>query len=151
MAAPYGKRSVVLRGHPVINEDGVASEVISPGYLVMGVSSIALHTPAGGPNPVAIALEKSEMGTGVDSVYVGVGTGSPDYAIGDQVKVGVFCPGQRFVGFIASGESISEDEFLESAGDGTFKAYSAGVILARSLENINAITPGVVKIRLEAM
>jgi len=150
MAAPYGKRSVVLRGHPIENEEGAAGAAIKPGYLVQGVTTILPHASAGGANPVAIALEKGEMGTGIDSTYAGVGSGSPDYALGDQVKVGVFAPGQRFTGWIASGQNISEDQQLESAGNGTFRAHSAGTILARALETTGAVV-ALTKIRLEAM
>jgi hypothetical protein len=151
MAAPYGKRTVILRGHPIENEDGVASVAIKPGYLVEGVTSVRPHSTAAGAAAMAIALEKSEMGTGIDSTYVGVGAGSPDYAIGDKVKLGVFAQGQRFVGWIASGQNISEDQFLESAGNGTFRAHGAGVILSRALEAGNALGVALLKIRTEAM
>lgn len=152
MAAPYGKRSVLLQGHPVINEDGQAGATIVPGYLVKGVTTINPHSTAGGAASLTIALEREELGTGIDSTYAGTntGTGSPNYAVGDQVKVAALAPGHRFVGYIASGQSITEDNFLESAGDGTFRVHSSGVILARALETIVAANTGLTKIRLEA-
>lgn len=149
--APYGKRVVTLKGHPQVNEDGSATTTIVPGYLVQGVSSVAPHATAGGNNPRAIALEKSEMGTGIDSTFSGTnsGTGSPNYASGDKVKVGVFAPGMRFVGWINSGQVISENSFLESAGDGTFRIFGSGTVLARALEAVTA--SATTKIALEAM
>lgn len=148
MSAPYGKRKVVLRGHPVQNEDGVANATIYPGYLVKGVSTVAPHSTAGGAAAVAIAVEKNEFGTGIDATYVGTGVGDYFYASGEVVKVGVFSGGQRFVGLLNSGQVIAEDGFLESAGDGTFRAYGSGVILARALEAVTA-TVARTKIRLE--
>lgn len=148
MAAPYGKRAVVLRGHPVQNEEGTANATVYPGYLVKGVSTIAPHSTAGGYAAVAIALEKTEFGAGIDSSYVGVGVDNYYYASGEVVKVGVFSDGQRFVGLLNSGQVIAEDGFLESAGDGTFRAYGSGVILARALESVTA-TAARTRIRLE--
>lgn len=152
MAAPYGKRSVILQGHPIINEDGTASAAITPGYLVQGVTSIAPHSTGGGNAARAIALERDELGTGIDSTYAGTntGTGSPNYAIGDVVKIGVFAPGQRFVGYIASGQNVTAGDFLESAGDGTFREHASGTILARALDTVLAANTGLTKIRLEA-
>lgn len=149
---PYGKRVVTLKGHPQINEDGVATGAITPGYLVQGVSSVAVHSSAGGNTPRAIALERDELGTGIDSTYAGSnsGTGSPNYASGDTVKVGVFAPGQRFVGWIASGQTIAENGQVESAGDGTFRAHSSGTVLARALEGVGPVVT-LTKIALEAM
>lgn len=148
MTAPYGKRSVVLRGHPVQNEDGTANTTIYPGMLVKGVSVNAPHSVAGGAAAVAIALEKNEFGPGIDGTYVGVGVDNYFYASGEVVKVGVFADGQRFVGLVNSGQVLTEDNFLESAGDGTFRVYGSGVILARVLETIT-VTAARTKVRME--
>ena len=148
MSAPYGKRVVILRGHPVINEDGNAVATIYPGMLTKGVTSVQPHSTAGGPAAVAIALEKNEMGAGIDGTFVGVGVDNFFYSSGEVVKIGVFADGQRFVGLLNSGQVITEDNFLESAGDGTFRVFGSGTILARALESVTA-TAARTKIRLE--
>src|SRR5690242_20998302 len=144
------KRTVILRGVPIQNEDGKATAVIRPGYLVDGVSTVAPHGTAGGACPMTIALERDEMGAGIDSTYTEPSTISPNYAINDYVKIGGFSKGMRFVGWIASGQNITENDRMESAGDGTFRKLAAGVILARSLETTGAVTV-LTKIQLEVM
>lgn len=136
------KRSVLLRGCPEVNEYGSATETIKPGYLVKGVSSVSKQTAANTAKVVvAVALERDELGTGIDDSLQGSGTVSASYASGDQVKVAVLDAGDEFTGYIASGQNISEDDYLGSAGDGTFSETSteAGK-LVRSLETVGAVT-----------
>lgn len=130
------KRSVILRGANLVqvNEDGVASATVKPGYLVNGVTSIAHHATAGGNTPRAFALERDELGAGIDNSRQGSGTESAFYASGDTVKVGVFPPGTRVTAWVASGENIAANDKLESAGDGTLRKLAAGTPLARALE-----------------
>lgn len=134
------KRSIIQRGSPEVYEGGSASETIKPGYLTKGVSTIAKQTATTtGQPPVQIALERDELGTGIDNTYQNSGASSAFYASGDKVKVGVFTKGQRFLGFIASGQNIVEDDQLQSAGDGTF-AEGSTKPLARAVETIGAVT-----------
>lgn len=133
------KRSVILKGCPEVNEEGTASEAIKPGYLVKGVSTIAKQTATTGSCPKAVALERDELGTGIDNTLQGSGTGSAYYASGDRVKVAVFASGDEATGYVASGQDIQEDELLESAGDGTFKSGTTKPI-ARAMETIGAVT-----------
>jgi hypothetical protein len=131
------KRSIVLQGCPIVNEDGAATEAIKPGYLVKGVTSVAKQTGTGWV-PRALALERDELGRGIDDTYDGA-AGAASYASGDTVKVGVFKSGERATVYIASGENIQADELLESAGDGTFASGSTNPI-ARSLDAPGAVT-----------
>lgn len=133
------KRSVILKGCPAINEDGAASEAIKPGHLVKGVSTIALQTGTTGSVPKAVALERDELGTGVDNTYQGEGTGSAFYASGDRVKVAVFKSGDEALGFVGSGQNITEDDLLESAGNGDYAEGSTKPI-ARAMETLGAVT-----------
>lgn len=132
------KRKINLLGCPAVNEDGVASGTIKPGYLVKGVTSVAAQTGTGFV-PKAVALERDELGTGIDNTYQAAGTVSAFYASGDVVKIGVFKSGERALGYIASGQNIQADELLESAGDGTYKSGSTNPI-ARSLDEVGAVT-----------
>jgi len=133
------KRSVILKGCPEVNEEGTASEAIKPGYLVKGVSTIAKQTGTTGSVPKAVALERDELGTGIDNTLQGSGTVSAFYASGDQVKIGVFKSGEEATMFVASGQDIDEDDLLESAGDGTLAAGTTKPI-ARAKETLGAVT-----------
>ena len=132
------KRTVILRGCPEINEEGVAASTVKPGYLVKGVSSIE-HQTGTGWVPKAVALERDEMGTGIDNSLQTTGTISAYYAADDVVKVAVFDSGDEATMFIKSGEAIAEDDYLESAGDGTLKEGSTNPI-ARAMETLGTVT-----------
>lgn len=143
------KRKVVLRGEPIFYEGGKATAQVNPGYLVKGYSFVA-HQSAGAAVPVqkVFAVEREELGTGIDATYAttGSGTGNYYYASGDQVKVAACHAGMQITAFIGSGVSCTEDTTVfESAGDGTLKAldvYSSGTgpayPLARALETLSA-------------
>ena len=115
------KRSVVVRGVPIVNEDGVASAQVKPGYLVDGVTSIAHQAVAGANTPRAFALERSELGTGIDNTFQGQGTGSAFYASGDTVKVATCAPGDEVTAFLASGYGVAVNGKVQAHGDGTLR------------------------------
>lgn len=134
------KRTIILQGTPVINEDGVATEQIKPGYLVKGVSSVAKQTGVTtAAVPVAVALERDEFGAGIDNTYQGDGTISAFYASGDRVKYATLYPGCVFVGYIPSGQNISEDDKLQSNGAGLFIEGTDNPIV-RAMETVGAVT-----------
>lgn len=135
------KRSVILRGSPEINEYGVASAEVKPGYLVKGVSTIAHQTATGVKCVRALALERDELGQGIDNTLQGSGTASAYYASGDTVKVGVFDSGDEATVFVASGAgTINEDTLLSCAGDGTFAVEATPAdAIARSMETVGAV------------
>jgi hypothetical protein len=144
------KRHITLKGEPYVNEVGVASGAqISPGHLVDGVATIALHTVAGGACPRALALAREEFGLGPDNSYQGLPAVSAQYVTNDTVKVGVFSPGMWALGRVASGANITINDRLESAGNGLFRKYNSGVILGRALETLNPAAEAF--IRLEWM
>ena len=131
-------RNVIqLLGTPLYNEDGAASEAITPGHLVEGVTSIAKQSTGGGPATRTFALARPELGQDIDD----------DYASGDTVKVGSCAPGDRIYAWVASGVDVAADEFLEPAGDGTLRAYNAGTRIARALEAVTATAD--TRIRIE--
>jgi hypothetical protein len=137
------KRSIILKGTPKQNEDGVTATTIKPGYLIKGVSVIAAQDAAATRrSPANFALEREELGAGVDNTLQGSGTISAFYASGDQVKVGSFAPGDRVLGYVASGETVNEDTLLASHGTqaGTLAAATTAVgVLARSLDNLGTV------------
>src|SRR4051812_42254268 len=119
------KRVILLLGQPQQNEDAAAAEAITPGQLVTFNSSglIIKHATAGGATPRDFAMERDEMGKGIDDAY----------AIGDTVKVGSFKQGDRVNAFIASGQNIAKGALLESNGAGVFRVLSTGVPLAKAM------------------
>lgn len=133
------KRSVILKGSPVISEEGAASAEVRPGYLVKGVGTVAHQTASDRVVP-ALALERDELGRGIDNTYQSY-AGSAYYASGDRVKVGVFGQGMEATVYVASGQNITEDDLLSSAGDGTFKEEAtAEQAIARAMETLGAVT-----------
>lgn len=142
------KRSVIVRGCPVINEDGVASEAIQPGHLVKGIGTIAKQTGTGDV-PVAVALERDELGTGIDNTYQGEGTGSAYYASGDTVKVAEFAPGDECLVYLASGQTIAADGYLISNGAGLVTpGTTAGAVLGRAIDAVSAGVAAATLIRM---
>jgi hypothetical protein len=137
-------------GTPMITEEGVAGEVITPGYLVEGQATVNKSTIDGLKAPIRVALERDELGKGIDDTR---GSETADYAVGDTVKVGHFHMGQRFLGFIASGQDITADDLLEAAGDGTFEALAGAEPLVRAVESVDATgyEESDVRIRLEVI
>lgn len=144
------KRVTVLRGDPYYNEDGVAAEAIKPGHLVDGVTSIVKHASAGGACPRTFAIEREELGAGIDDTYKGTTTIAAAYAVGDTVKIGSFSPGMRVLALVASGQNITINDRMESAGNGTMRKFNTGVILGRALETLGAVVVET-RLRMEVM
>lgn len=133
-------RVIKLLGQPLQNETGTAGEVIKPGHLVKGVATILKQTASSAvPVPRNFALEREELGKGIDDTYAHY-AGASAYAVGDTVKVGHFGPGMRVNALIASGQNIAEDAFLESAGDGTLKVRASGTAVGRAMEAVDNST-----------
>lgn len=134
----FGRRQILLKGRPNQNEEGIAGAVIQPGMLVDGVATILAHATAGGVAPKCFAAERDELGAGVDDSYKHGYAPSANYAIGDAVKVLSCAPGDRVCVLIASGQNITANDRLESAGDGTMRKFASGTILGRALETYDA-------------
>jgi len=140
------KRSIVLRGCPEYNEYGVANEAIKPGYLVKGVATVSKQT-ASVSCPFTVAVERDELGAGIDDTYYVSGSGAPHaaYASGDTVKVAALDAGDEATVFVASGANITEGDYLNSAGNGLFSEVSAayasgtGPAMAMALETLGAV------------
>jgi hypothetical protein len=142
-------RVIVLQGCPRYNEDGIASEEIRPGHLVKGVTSIAKQTSSA-KVPAAFALEREELGKGIDNTYGGTTgrAGSAYYSIGDTVKVGVFAAGDRVNALIDSGVNVAADAILEPAANGTLRALASGHAIARALEAKNVTETSFIKVEI---
>ena len=125
--------------------DIAASETILPGHLVErfnngGIWRYRKHATAAASTVRAVATEQSMLNKGVDDAY----------AAGDLMEVTECATGCYMWMFIASGQNIVAGQKLESAGDGTLRAFAAGVALFAATEtkaNVTALT----RIRVEAL
>jgi hypothetical protein len=124
------RRKIVLKGDPIVNEDDVALEAITPGHLLMIVpTGVQKNTDDAANVAAAFALERDEMGKDIDVAY----------AIGDVVKVATFKPGEHVYAFLASGVNVAKGDYLTGTTDGllTNGSVAAGIRLARALEAVN--------------
>jgi hypothetical protein len=123
-----------LAGHGPEVGDVPAGEAITPGHLIerydagSGVSKFRKHTATSLAGNI-YAKDAQMLNKGVDDAY----------ASGDLVFAVVANPGDTIWALIASGQNIATGGDLESAGNGTLKAYSAGVKIATAIESVNAV------------
>ena len=73
-----------------------------------------------------------------------------DYATNDLVEAAVLEPGATAWMFVASGQNIVFGQKLESAGDGTLRAFASGTVLFTALEATGAVVAQT-RIRVEAV
>jgi len=137
--------TVFLGGTRVQIGDLAASETIRPGHLVdrfnnAGVIRWRKHATASIAVAPNVATEHAMANKGVDD----------DYLVGQLMEVSTLQPGAAAWMFIASGQNIVAGNKLESAGDGTLKIFSAGVVLFSALENKPNVTT-LTRIRVEAV
>lgn len=144
----YDPNTILLsdRGGAVRVNDIAASEAITPGHLIdrfnnAGVIRYRKHATASIAVPMTVALEQSMLNKGVGDAY----------AANDLVEAAVLNPGDTAWMFIASGQTIVAGNKLESAGDGSLKVFSAGVVLASALENKTAAFTGLTRLRIEVV
>lgn len=140
----YDPRTIWLGGRRVEVNDLAASEAITPGHLVdrfnnNGVIRWRKHATAAAACAPAVATEQSMLNKGVDDAY----------AANDLVEVSILEPGATAWMLIASGQTITAGQKLESAGNGTLRAFAAGVVLFSALENKTATAT--TRLRVEAV
>lgn len=137
--------TIFLGGRRTQIGDLAASEIIRPGHLVdrfnnAGVIRWRKHATAAIAVAPAVATEQSMLNKSVDD----------DYAAGDLMEVSILEKGATAWMLIASGQNITAGQKLESAGDGTLRAFAAGVVLFSALENKPTVTV-LTRIRVEAV
>jgi hypothetical protein len=122
--------TIFLGGERVMINDLAASETITPGSLIdrfntSGVIRWRNHATASIAVAPIFAGEHAMANKGPDD----------NYLVNDLVEAIAAQSGTAIWAFIASGQNIVAGNKLESAGDGTLKIFSAGIVLASSLEN----------------
>ena len=124
-----------------INKEAPAGASILPGHLLKLNSSgqVIPHNVAGGAASKAIAIE-NELGGGSYGAGYNSGKLTTAYASGDNVPYVIFDEGSEVNALVAAGAAaIVIGDFLESAGDGTFRKYvpitsAAGVVAAGTVD-----------------
>jgi len=125
---------IILRGKDsgTIKKERPAGAALTPGYLVERNSSgeIIPHGTAAGTDVTPAFHVPGPAGQDIDT----------DTPSGSNAHYRVCQPGVEVYAFLATGENVAEDEVLESAGDGTFQADSAGGadFPVRTLESADA-------------
>lgn len=103
---------IALRGEPIVDEQNSCSAAITPGHLIeINTGQWRKHATAAGNAPPWFALERDEMGDGIDVAY----------AANDTVKAGFFAKGMRVNALIPIGQTLAKGDKLESNGDGTLR------------------------------
>lgn len=136
----FDPNTILIAGDPHIDNSHVAAVAIVPGMLIEPVASSGVrkfqpNSSATNKASVIVALNQPELNHGVDTPY----------AIGDLVKAAFLMTGDVFWALIPSGQTIANEQLLQSNGDGYFKdatadTADANVAIVRSLDNLGAIT-----------
>ena len=132
------RKTIALSRPRFQSEDGVAAEAITPGHLVMGVTSLTKNTENGVLVARVFALERDEMGDEIDVAY----------AIGDTVKTGHFAPGDRVLAWVPSGTNVAEGAYLATDNGGRLVAVGGGTRIARALEAKNVLADTRIRVEL---
>lgn len=108
--------TIVLIGQPARKEDK-AIAAFSPGHLLeFNSTGVRKHSVAKGNSRKAIAVENELLGKTIEDAY----------AINDNAHYVVFGSGDvGQVRVAAAAPAIVKGDFLESAGDGTFRKITA--------------------------
>lgn len=137
-------RTIVQKGSPEVEEGVVITAGFLPGTLlvrtiVAGVVSYAPSTLDGAHAAPTVAMERSELGAGVDNSQQSLGTPTAAYAVGDQVKVGYMQPGVEYMAMLEDEQNISSGDFLAAnTANGTLRAVAAGEnIIAQAMEDLD--------------
>lgn len=130
--------------------EGIAAtgSAIIPGQLLRRttvVGEVNTHATADGPAQQLIAIENQLEGKSIDDPY----------AEGDTVYIRLCLPGDRFLGRLNTGQSVTAGKYLTSAGNGNLKAVPAppvsdDAIVGCALEAVDA-SAGVARIAVEVM
>jgi len=125
------KNTIKLKKYLDVIIEAPAAAGITPGHLVELTSAGAVQangTAADTSVAKWFALEDELQGKNIDTAYV----------TGDKVQVWCAVPGEEVYAFLKDGQNVAVGAILESAGDGSLKAFSAaGAAVAVALEAVD--------------
>lgn len=138
------QRTIVVKGSPEVEEAVVITAGFLPGTLLVrtvpaGVVSFAPSTLDGALAAPLVAMERSELGTGVDDSQQSQGTPTAAYVVGDVVKVGYMQPGVEYMAMLEDEQNITAgDNLAANVANGTLRAAAAGEnIVAQAMEDLD--------------
>lgn len=118
---------------PARQREFKAAAAITPGHLVEVHSTAgkcAVHSTAGGTAVPMFALEDEAQGNDIDTAYT----------TDNEVRCGVFGPGDEVYALLFNGENATVGSFLESQGDGTLRTIdvdsSVGLVGVQSIVGV---------------
>lgn len=135
---------IFLKGRPMGKEGIAAAAGILPGMLLDAVpgGDVVPHATASGAAVPAFARPNEVIGNGIDVPY----------ANGDTVLYGVCTSGDEVYGWIADTANIAAGDYLESAGNGTLRAVTTGVAVAKALQTVDNTAGGApARMKLEVL
>lgn len=155
-------KTIILKGDPIRKEETAADEqLIYPGMLVefaVDGGLLQAHSAAGGNAAPAWAVEHDLIGKGINEPYYGTDhPAKPTGYLGDRCQYAVSHPGTEIFALLAAGQDVPKGAFLESAGDGTLREFTAQAdqyraIVARAIEPMdNSGGAAPVRIRVEVV
>lgn len=124
--AKSNPETIVIKSEPLLKE-GKATSEIYPGHLVAltGEAQIGVQTAPKTNVRRAIALENDLLGKSINDAY----------AVDENVVYGAFYQGQEaYVRVAANAEALVVGDGLESAGDGTVRKVTDGIVIGYAME-----------------
>lgn len=132
---------IVLKGDPVVDDQESAGEAITPGHLVaFSGGDLVKHASAAGHAAPMFAGNIAEINQGIDD----------DYAASDRVRLLRPRKGDRINAILATSQTITKGDPLESAGDGTLRALSGAEVLCYAAEDVTT-TGAVARIAVDVV
>lgn len=122
--------TILVQDFDNIRRERVAASAITPGMLLeveTTTGKVKPHSSAGGyANPI-FAVRDTQQGKGIDDAY----------ATGDLVSYHQMRAGSRVLAIAADSQVLVEGDYVESAGDGKVRKYSAGVRVGFATHALN--------------
>lgn len=109
-------RTIVVKGKDrCIFKEGLAGEILTPGWLLQGLpADLLAHASAGGTALPMFAVENELEGKEIGD----------DYADLDSVRY-VICPAGTEIAALADGTGVTAGDIVESNGDGTLQVQAS--------------------------
>ena len=121
---------ITLKQFVAAQKEAAAAGAIIPGYLVelKADGELQAHsTAAGDINGLYVAKAEDYIGNTIDE----------EYSAGDQVRYEVGHNGEEYNMLLAAGESVTKEDLLESAGDGTLQADTGSAARLKAVEVVD--------------
>lgn len=143
MTSQTDPKTVELYGNGVPHE-AEAESAITPGMLIERTSSgtVQPHSTGGAGGAPHFAKEYDLTGRGIDDAY----------ADGDQVLFCTYAPGSGVYALLATGNNVTEGDFLVSNGAGALRAAAVDeVAFVQARESLNNTSGSNSRLKVEVV